>query len=97
MSKADFYHAITMASVDSIQDIDPSIPMLVVFDENNYSNESERDWRFGYRWPSRISYSPYKHCNQPKRNYNPPKIQIKKNYKPHMSLHRRCNSGSGWW
>ena len=93
---AAFYHAVKMASVDAIQNMDPCIPMLIAFDEVSYCVEPVKTYTWSRSWGKR-SYDPYKKYIHPKREYSPPKIRVEPNYKPHMSLHRRCNSGSGWW
>ena len=93
---AAFYHAVKMASVEAIQNMDPLIPMIVAFDEVSYCVEPEKTYNWSRSW-GKLSYDPSKNYLHPKRKYNPPKIKEEPNYKPHMSHHRRCNSGSGWW
>lgn len=95
---AAFYHSTRMACVESIQSCDESIPMNIAFDEIDYCNEPEWSWSWNRRnREARFHYVPNNPFSYQKRPYNPPKLRIESKYKPHVSLHRRCNSGSGWW
>jgi len=95
MSKAEWYHEIKMACVDSVQSCDPDIPMIVAFNEVNYCFEAERYW--GWSSWDRTRYYPYKTLRKRDQRYSCPRIRETPNYKPHVSLFRRTNSGSGWW
>ena len=95
---AAFYHTIKMASIEAVQNMAPEIPMIVAFDEVSYCVEPERTWSWGGRlWQPRFTYVPHNLFSYQKRPYNPPKIRVEPKYKPHFSLYKRCNSGSGWW